>query len=118
VIARSEYFPPLIDIHIGEALGLLKAMEWVRDLQLVNMDFEVDSKTVVDNIYGERVGVSEFSVIIRNCIHLLGSDLANSDVKFIMRQANKVAHNLAKTAPLKASFRFILIYHLVLNLLL
>ena len=113
MIARSEYFPPLIDIHIGEALGLLKAMEWVRDLQLVNMDFEVDSKTVVDNIYGERVGV-----IIRNCIHLLGSDLANSDVKFIMRQANKVAHNLAKTAPLKASFRFILIYHLVLNLLL
>jgi len=104
VLARYEYFSPMIDVHIGEALGPLKVMEWVRDLQLVNMDFEVDFKMVVDNIYGEHVGVLEFSVIIRKRIYLLGYDLVNFDVKFIKRQANEVAHSLSKTALLKVSF--------------
>jgi len=35
----------------------------------------------------------------------LGTDLMNSDVKFIRRQANGVAHSLAKTALSEASFR-------------
>jgi len=48
----------MLNVHIWEALGLLKNLEWVRDLQLWNMDFEVDSKAVVDNIYGKQIGVS------------------------------------------------------------
>jgi len=43
VLARTEWFSPITDVDTGEALGLLKALEWVRDLQLWNMDFEVDS---------------------------------------------------------------------------
>jgi ribonuclease HI len=105
VLARTDCFSPIIDVDTGEALGLLQAMEWVRDLHLVNMDFEVDSKTVADNIYRTQSGVSEFSVLISNCIHLLGTDLMNSDVKFIRRQANGVAHSLAKAALSEASFR-------------
>jgi ribonuclease HI len=88
-----------------EAIGLLKATEWARDLRLLNMDFEIDSKTVVDNIDGKQIGVSNFSVIISNRVHLLCTYLINSNVSFIRRQANEVAHNLAKAALLKASFR-------------
>jgi hypothetical protein len=104
VLAWTDWFSPIIDVDAREALGLLQAMDWVKDLQLVNMDFEVDSKTVPDNIYRTQSGVSEFSVLSK-CIHMLGTDLMNSDVKFIRRQANEVAHSLTKMALSKASFR-------------
>jgi len=41
---------PLLDVDLGEALKLLSALRWVRDLQLGFADFETDSKTVVDNL--------------------------------------------------------------------
>lgn len=66
VLARKEWFSPI---------RLLNAMEWVRDLHLWNMDFEVDSKTVVDNIYGKQTGVSNLSAIITHCVHFLCTDL-------------------------------------------
>lgn len=45
-------------------------MERIRDLHLWNMNFEVDLKTVVDNIYGKQTGVSNLSAIITHCVHL------------------------------------------------
>jgi ribonuclease HI len=94
----------MVEVDMGEALGLLSALQWVRDLQLLNMDFETDSKTVVDSIYGNKQGVSDFNAIINECRDLLSSDLATSDVRFIRRQANEVAHSLARVAPCHASF--------------
>lgn len=72
----------------------------------MNMDFEVDSKTVIDNIYGKQLGVSDFNSIIQECPHtLLCTDLANSNVNFIKRQVNEAAHSLTKEAPISlASF--------------
>ena len=35
-------------IEIGEALCLLYAIQWVHELQLTNVDFEMDAKLVVD----------------------------------------------------------------------
>jgi len=88
---------------MGEVLGLLSALQWVRDLQLLNMDFETDSKTVVDSIYRNKQGVSDFNAIINECKDLLSSDLATFDVRFIRRQANEAAHSLAWEAPRYAS---------------
>jgi len=42
---------PLLDVNLGEALGLLSILKWVCHLQLSIVDFELDSKTVVDNFY-------------------------------------------------------------------
>jgi len=100
----------LVDVGLGEALGMLSALQWVRDLQLVNMDFETDSKNVVDNIYDSKQGIYDFHAIINECRYLLSSDSITSDVKFIRRQTNEVAHSLARDAPYHVSFRtFILI---------
>jgi len=49
------------------------------------MNFEVDSKTVVDNIYGSRDNISNFGAIINDCKRLLGMELAYSNVKFIRK---------------------------------
>jgi len=37
--------PFSLDVDMGEALGLLHAMQWVIELKLVNMDFETDCKS-------------------------------------------------------------------------
>jgi hypothetical protein len=103
VIARTEWMKPILDVDLGEALGLLSAMLWARELNLVNMDFETDSKVVADSIYNNTDGVSDFIAIIKDCKYILMTDLANSDVKFIRRQANGVAHSLAKAAPSHAN---------------
>jgi len=85
-------------------MGLLTAMQWVKDLHLLNMDFEMDSKTVVDSVYGESNDVSNYMAIINDCRHMLATDLANSDLNFIRRQANGAAHSLAKEGSSNPSF--------------
>lgn len=65
----------------------------------------MDSKTVVDNIYGKQLGLSDFYTIINDCIHLLWTNLMNSNVKFIRRQTNQVAHSLVREASPIANFR-------------
>jgi hypothetical protein len=77
--------------------------ETVKDLHLNSVVFELDSKRVVDN-FNNRINESVFGDIIRDCKHVFNSYFTNSHVEFIRRQANGVAHNLAKVAPSLASF--------------
>jgi len=41
VLAKSVWLPPLLDFDLGEALCLLPALQWIHDLQLDNVDFEM-----------------------------------------------------------------------------
>ena len=68
------------------------------------MDFELDSKIVVDNLYGGKSDVSNYSAVINACRRLIASDLVTSDVRFIRRQTKEVAHSFATVAPCHASF--------------
>lgn len=45
--------------------------------------YELDSKIVVDDVYGGTNGVSNYNVLINYCRHMLTSDLATSNVRFI-----------------------------------
>lgn len=83
VIAITEWVKPILDVDLGEALSLLPVMQWARDLNLVNMDFETDSKPVTDSIYNNNDGVHDSITILKDCRHLLMIDLENSDIKFI-----------------------------------
>jgi len=49
VLAKTEWISPLCDVHVGEALGLLSALEWVHLLQLEPINFELDAKRAVDS---------------------------------------------------------------------
>jgi len=89
---------PLLDVDLGEALGLLSAMYWVCDMLLGIVDFELDSKIVVDSLYGSKSGVSNYSIVVNDCRRLLASDLATSDVRFIWRQTNEVPHSFTRVA--------------------
>ena len=62
-------------ILFQQAIGLLHVMRWAKDLNLVNMNFETDSKVVAESIY-KGDAVLDFMAIIHDCRHLLMTDLA------------------------------------------
>lgn len=50
---------------------------------------------MVNSINYSSDGVSDYMAVIKDCRHLLLTDLLNFDVKFIRTQVNGVAYNLA-----------------------
>jgi ribonuclease HI len=76
-----------------------------------NVNFESDSKIVVDAISSSQLGISEFSLLISNIKSLLLSN-PNFEVKFVKRQTNMVAHSFARAAYSIASCR---IFYLILR---
>jgi ribonuclease HI len=120
VAAKTEWLSPILDVEIGEAMGLLSALKWVDELQLRDIDFEMDCKRVVDCLHSSRTYNSELGDILRDCRFILTTSLVNSHVKFIRRQANEVAHRLAREATSLASFHIFIniptcIYDIILN---
>lgn len=51
VLVKTEQFSPICEVHIGEALDLLSALDWVHGLNLGPIDFELDVKRVVGNFF-------------------------------------------------------------------
>ncbi|GAU31707.1 hypothetical protein TSUD_215080 [Trifolium subterraneum] len=120
VKAKTEWIEPILDVEIGEAMGLLRALKWIDELQLHNTDVEVDCKRVVDGLNSKRNINSDFGAILSDCRSLLATNLVNSNVKFIRRQANEVAHSLAWVATSSASFQNFIdiptcIYDIIIN---
>ncbi|GAU36186.1 hypothetical protein TSUD_274640 [Trifolium subterraneum] len=87
----------------GEAWALLLAMEEARYRGLDRVQFESDSKVLIEAIHMKRRGNSEFLSIVHDILSLMSSFI-NFEVKFVRRQANLVAHTLARAANSWASF--------------
>jgi hypothetical protein len=103
VLAKTISFYGVYSVDIGETLGLYHALQWVSDMQLNNIDFEVDYKSPRDAIYSGREDISELGDIITASRALLSSKFNNSRVEFARRQANVVAYTLAGEATFHAS---------------
>ncbi|GAU13359.1 hypothetical protein TSUD_192710 [Trifolium subterraneum] len=100
-------------------IALLLAMEEARHRGLDRVQFESGSKVLIEAIHMKRRGNSEFLSIVHDILNLM-STFINFEVKFVSRQANLVAHTLARTANSWAGFhRFenipFCIEHLVFN---
>jgi ribonuclease HI len=96
-LAGSNCVNTPLSVLEGEAMALVEAMEEAIQRGLSYVIFESDSKLVVDAISSRHSGVSEFSLLISHIKSLLS--LNNYfEVKYISRQANKVAHYLARAA--------------------
>ncbi|CAJ2636114.1 unnamed protein product [Trifolium pratense] len=104
VLAKTEWLSPITDVDIGEALGILSALNLVHDLQLENVDFELDSRNVVTRFHSKHPNTSELGDIIKDCVRVYNTYFRNSRIEFIRRQANEVAHALARVATSLASF--------------
>jgi ribonuclease HI len=81
----------------GEALALIDAMEEMIQREHTFVTFESDSKIVVDAISSSQHGLPDFHILISHIKFLL--TLHNYfEVKYVKRQANIVAHTLARAA--------------------
>ncbi|XP_039687037.1 uncharacterized protein [Medicago truncatula] len=116
VLAKTDYFSPTCNVHIGEALGLLSAMDWVHLLQPGTVDFEMDAKRVVDSFNSRQSEATEYGNIIDNCKTLSRQFYENSRVEFVRRQANEVAHSLAKAALSSASSQILVEIPVIMQL--
>jgi ribonuclease HI len=96
-LAGTNIMKASLTVLEGEAMALIEAMEEVIHRGLSFVIFESDSKLVVDAISSCQAGVSDFSILISHIQALLR--LNNYfEVKYVKRQANKVAHSLARAA--------------------
>jgi ribonuclease HI len=96
-LAGTNLIHSPLSVLEGEAMALMEAMEEAIHRGLSPIIFESDSKLVVDAISSRQSGVSEFSILISRIQSMLS---ANNyfEVKYVKRQANKVAHYLARAA--------------------
>lgn len=85
ILAKTEWFTPVCEVHVGETLGLLSSMEWVNPLHLGPIDFELDAKKVVDSFSSTHQDVTEFAMIIHNCKTIFEQYYVNSSVEFVRR---------------------------------
>lgn len=102
-MAKTDCFSPLCVVEVSEAVGLHMTLQWVADLHYDNVDFVLDSKSVVERFNSNLGDSSELGCIIHTCRQLFDCHFQNSHVEFNRRQANEVAHELARVAPSHAS---------------
>ncbi|MCI12313.1 cytochrome P450, partial [Trifolium medium] len=85
VKARNEWIEPILDVEIGETMGLLSALKRIDELQFYDTYVEIDCKRVVDDLYSKRILNSDFGATLSDLRVLLSTNLVKSNVKFIRR---------------------------------
>jgi len=101
--AKTIWLQPIMSVDIGEALRLQAAMEWVRELEFKKVICCLDSKGVVDSLNSQVRDDTKLGSILARCRVNLSGFCNNSYVEFSTREANMVAHELAKVAIYNAS---------------
>jgi ribonuclease HI len=97
VKAETTWFDGNYSVIEGEAIALAEALRAMEQQHISQVIFESDSKSVVDATRYLRGGFSEFSLIVSQINNLLCCN-PNFKVEFVKRQANMVAHTLARAA--------------------
>lgn len=99
VKAQTIQITPILQGQEGKAKALLHSINWIIELGLVNVIFEMDDVIVVDAFNNPKVDdMSEFGSTIYDCHKLVDEYLPNSTVVFAMKKANKAASVLACVA--------------------
>lgn len=80
----------LPSVHEGEALTLLEAIKWLKDLDVEQVLIEMGNLRVVQGLKDS----TEFGSILLSCRSLL-DNIPNFQINFVRRQENIVAHSRA-----------------------
>lgn len=95
VEGRTLSLPCPTTVMEAECLGIREALSWVKVMNCRKVQVESDSLDSIRALRGENVSLLEVGHIIDHCKMLL-KDLVGVSVNHIRRQANKVAHGLAR----------------------
>jgi hypothetical protein len=83
--------------------ALLHAMKETIDRGFKRVQFESDSKVLVDASHSRRRNNSKFSLIVNDIIVPMSS-CVNFEVKFVRKQVNLITHTLTRTANIWGYF--------------
>jgi len=81
VFAKTEWFPPVSEVHVDETLRLLSDLEWVHQLHLEPINFELDVKKMKDSFSSPHQDVTEFGwlfIIVKLSLNNIMSTLVLS----------------------------------------
>jgi ribonuclease HI len=109
VLAGNSWRNSLCTVNEGEAIAILEAMKELQQRGYTIVIFETDSQNVANSIRHMQSEVSEFSSIIFQIRNMLSVSY-DFEVESIKRQANMVAHTLARATisrPSRYIFEFI-----------
>jgi len=81
----------------AEAWGFLQGINWIVMKGYRNVIFELDCKTVVDDVYKKKIDCSEYGLLLHECRTLLRCH-NNYDVVYVGRQGNGSVYALAHAA--------------------
>ncbi|XP_073313582.1 uncharacterized protein [Primulina huaijiensis] len=95
LMARTNLIKGLCCVREGEAIGLLEALSWIRNSNYPKVLFEVDALTVYNAMTESVADITEFGGIMGRCRDIVATNSGFS-VHFTRRQANEIAHVLAK----------------------
>jgi len=97
IATKTFHFSGILEPIGAKTCGLLHVLLLAKDLSLSNMTFEIDCKNIMEEVATNSTRISYFYLILSKCRDLL-STFPNSLVSFIGRQANIVAHSLARAS--------------------
>jgi len=95
-------FPSITTTTECEVITLQQALQIALGLNLNRVVFETDCHLVVNYVLNNISYVNELGSLLSNCRTLLLSN-PSYVLTYIRRQANRVAHNLARASILHAS---------------
>ncbi|PNY14017.1 cytochrome p450 [Trifolium pratense] len=93
--AATRAHKGLFDVTTREALGLNATLDWIEKLEERQVILEMDSQIIITAIKGKAEIRKGWGGVVRRCITFLESN-PNSDIRWVQRGANRVAHELAK----------------------
>lgn len=99
-MAKTVWHDVVFTIKEGEAYGIWLTINWTKELNIPNVIFEMNCKTVVDDINSTKKDASEYGSIILDCKNNLLILPQPNNVVFVKRQVNMVAHSLVRVALL------------------
>ncbi|KAL8463261.1 hypothetical protein ACS0TY_034052 [Phlomoides rotata] len=105
-------------VELGEAIGVYEALSWIKGLGMERVVVKMDAKLVFDGVTGVPESRSIFGNVIETCKILMNS-LEYGPFNLVKRDANVIAHSIARTArsfpSIRPLWRAFLIFVLLAN---
>ena len=92
---RVMRFAGSMQVVEAEMVGIVEALSWINHLPVSIVTIESDSQLCVNTIKGSNSNLLEFGNLVHQCKHMISSR-GGVLVDFVRKQANRVAHKIAK----------------------
>ena len=97
IASMAESFQLPFSVTIVEVIAAKKALQFAKDLGLSSIVLEGDSKITIDGLMGEDSSLAEYGHLIDEAKEI-AKKLIEVEFNHVQRQANNVAHNIARHA--------------------